>query len=190
MNRFAGNISRQDRLWAMADHGAGLEHVPFFVLFASWRSGNQCPITASGLGSTWLRMAAVVQATEDDPSDKLVPDGPVMHRAHWCRPISTVQKSFHVESLFTPKHVIDGASEFVGQRGQSFRLAVFLFQPGQIRLALRVVAEEPDGGFRKSPLQMRVADLVARCAVEFYSGFFLRFHQPAVGSEILDAGEA
>ena len=122
-------------------------------------------------------------------SRELVPIGPVRRRAHPCRSISTVHKTFHVESLLAPEHVINGAGQFVSQCGQSFRLPVFLFQPSQVRLTFGVVAKEPYGGFRERPLQMRVADLVARGAIEFARGFFLGFHQAAIRREILDARE-
>ena len=41
---------------------------------------------------------------------ELIPFGPVRHRAHPCRSDSTVHKSFDVESLLAPEHVINGAS--------------------------------------------------------------------------------
>ena len=112
-----------------------------------------------------------------------------MRRAHPRRSISTVDESFYIESLLAPEHVVDGASQFVRQCGQGLRLAVFLFQPCQVSLPLGVVSEETDPGFREGPLQMRVADFVARRTVDFAGGFFLRFHQPAVGCEILDTRE-
>ncbi len=119
-----------------------------------------------------------------------MPVGPVRRRAHPCRSISTIQKSFHIESLLAPEHVIHSASQFVSQSGQCFRLAMLVFQTGQVGLSLRVVAEEPYGGFRECPLQMRIADLSTGRAVNFAGRFFLRFHQTAVGHEILHAGEA
>ena len=108
-------------------------------------------------------MAGVVEATENSRFLRARPLlGPVRRRACPRRSISTstVHKTFHVESLFAAKHVINGASDFVSQCGQRLRFAVFLFQPRQVRLALRVVAKKADSGFRERPLQMRIADFV------------------------------
>ena len=82
----------------------------------------------------------MVKATKERPPVELIPCGPVMHRAHPCRSISTIQKSFHIESLFALKYMVDGASQFVSQCGQRLPFAVFVFLPRQVRLSLRVVA--------------------------------------------------
>ena len=71
---------------------------------------------------------------------------------HPRRSISTVHKTFHVESLLAAEHVINGASDFMSQCGQRLRFAVFLFQACQVSLALRVVAKKSNRGFRERPL--------------------------------------
>ena len=135
-------------------------------------------------------MAIVVGATNLSHSRELVPVGPVRRRAHPYRSISTVQESFHIKGLFSSKHEVNRARQFVRQNGKSLSLPVFLLQPRQIRLTLRVKAQEGDSRLGKCPLQMRVANLAARGAIHFAGGLFSRFHQTAVGSEILDTGES
>ena len=63
---------------------------------------------------------------------------------------------------------------------------MFLFEPSQISLSLEIVSEEQDPSFREGPFQMSIADLGADKAVGFARRFFLRFHQTAIGDEILD----
>jgi hypothetical protein len=109
-------------------------------------------ITGSGWPS-WSKQQKMADPIE------LVPRGPVMRRAHPRRSISTVDESFYIESLLAPEHVVDGASQFVSQCGQGFRLAVFLFQPSQVRLTLRIVSKEPHSGFREGPLQINGCEL-------------------------------
>ena len=127
------------------------------------------------------------RATERRPiqtssSPRLVP---VRRRAHPRRSISTVQESLHIESLFPPEHGIHRPSEFVRQNRQGLALAVFLFQTSQVRLTGGIVFQEQHGRFRERPLQMRIADLVARRAVALAGGFFLRLHQTAKGPKRL-----
>ena len=53
-----------------------------------------------------------------------------------------------------------------------------------------MVSEEQDGGFRKGPLEMGIADLGAGRAQAFPGGFLGTFDQAAIGDKILDPGEA
>ena len=97
-----------------------------------------------------------------------------------------VQKSFHLESLVAPQHVINSARQFVSQNRESLSLAVSFFQTRHVGLSLRVVAQEQDGRFGECSFQMSVADLGTDEAIGFARRFFLRFHQTAIGDEILN----
>ena len=65
-----------------------------------------------------------------------------------------------------------------------------VLQAGEVFLCHRMVSEEQDGGFSKGPLEVSVADLRARRAVAFASGFLGTFDQTARGDDILSPGEA
>jgi hypothetical protein len=69
---------------------------------------------------------------------------------------SMVQKSFHVESLVAPQHVINGACQFVSQDRQSLTLAVGFFQPRHAGLSLRIVAQEQHRRFGEGPLDLQL----------------------------------
>ena len=73
MNRFPGNISRQDRLWAMAGYGAGLEHVPFSFLFATGGAAVNVQSRPADSGMRGSGGLVVVEATEDSLSNRARP---------------------------------------------------------------------------------------------------------------------
>ena len=135
----------------------------------------------------------MVEATKDRRSDRARPRvvqlGVGLTRAAPYQSYLAVQKSFYIESLLALQHVVDGTSQFVSQCRQRLPFAVFVFQPCQVSLPLGVVAEKAHGGLLERPLQVRVADFVARRTVNFVGGFLLRFHQTAVGCEILHGRE-
>jgi hypothetical protein len=56
------------------------------------------------------------------------------------------------------KHVIDGTGQLLGSYRQGFAFVMFFLQADEVFLRRRMVAEEQDGGFRKGPLQVGVAD--------------------------------
>jgi hypothetical protein len=95
-----------------------------------------------------------------------------------------------LESHPAMEHVIDGTGQLLGQYGEGFTLVIFFLQAGEVFLRCRMVSEEQDGGFRKGPLQVGVADLGARRSVAFASRFLGTFDEAAIRDEILDPGEA
>ena len=53
----------------------------------------------------------------------------------------------------TWEHVIDRASQLLGENGQGLALSMFFLQSGQGRLASRMGPQTQHGGFGERPLQ-------------------------------------
>jgi hypothetical protein len=64
-----------------------------------------------------------------------------------------------IESHLALEHVIDGTGQLMSQHSQGFACVVFFLQTGEVFLGRWMVAQEQDGGFRKGPLEMGIADL-------------------------------
>ena len=60
-------------------------------------------------------------------------------------------KALEVKRLFPRKHVIHGAPQLMGEHGQRFGFAVFVFQFGKIFFPRLTLADEQHGGFGKRP---------------------------------------
>src|SRR5262249_45648856 len=82
-----------------------------------------------------------------------------------------MQKFVHIKHRVALEHVIDRPREFMREESQGFALAMLVFQAGQVLLSCRIVAEEQHGRFRKGPLEVRVADFLARSAIAFARRF-------------------
>ncbi len=82
------------------------------------------------------------------------------------------------------EHVVHGPRQLLRQHGQRFALAVFAFQLGEVALPELVLAQEEHGGFREGPLELRVANLLARKAAGLASPLLGTFDEPAVGEEV------
>jgi len=78
----------------------------------------------------------------------------------------------------------------VGAHGERCGFAVFVFQCGKICFPRLTLADEQHSGFGQRPAQMHGANLFARGAQFFATGFFGAFHQPTIGDKILHAGKA
>ena len=70
-------------------------------------------------------------------------------------------KALEIKRLFPREHVIHGAAQLVGEHGERFGFAVFVFEFRKILFPGLTLADEEDGGFGKGPAQMHVADLFA-----------------------------
>ena len=99
-------------------------------------------------------------------------------------------KALEVKRLFPREHVIHGPAQLVGEHGQRFGFAVFVFEFGKILFPRLTLADEEDGGFGKGPAQMHVADLFARGAQSFAIRFFGALHQATIRDKILHARKA
>lgn len=78
----------------------------------------------------------------------------------------------------------------MGEHGERFPLAVLKFQAGQRLRAWGVVAQDQHGGFGEGPLEVSMADLLARGARALAGGFFGSLDEPAVRDEVLPPGKA
>jgi len=107
----------------------------------------------------------------------LLPSPPVLCRSH---------EFLQVERRVVFQHIENSSGQLVSHYADCFPLAVQLGQVIHQLLGRGVVADEEQGSFRKGPLQMRIADLGATGSFLLPSRFVTAFHQPAVGSEILD----
>ena len=76
-------------------------------------------------------------------------------------PPFSLEERIPIESHLAMKPVIDGTGQLLGQYGQGFAFVMFFLQAGEVFLCRRMVSEEQDGGFRKGPLEVSVADLRA-----------------------------
>ena len=92
--------------------------------------------------------------------------------------------------MFPREQVIHGTPQLVGEDSERFGFAVFVFEGGKIFFAGLTLPKEEDGRFGKGPAQVHVADLLARGAQAFATGFFGTFHQPTIGHKGLHAGNA
>lgn len=99
-------------------------------------------------------------------------------------------KAREVKRLSPREHVIHSAAQLMGEHGQGFGFAVFVFEFRKIGFARRTLADKQHSGFRKGPTSMDVADLFAGGAKSFPIGFLGTLHEPTIGDEILHAGKA
>ena len=67
---------------------------------------------------------------------------------------------------------------------------MFVREASEVLLARRIVAQEQDGGFGERPLEVGIADLLARSSIAFASRSFRTLDEAAIGHERLDPGEA
>jgi hypothetical protein len=129
------------------------------------RSESGCPIKAQGSGycdleAPWRSLTQCMQHA----------------RAACCRVIPwlsseapgssaplplSLEERLPIESHLAFEHVIDSASELLGQDGERLAFLMFFLQAGEVFLGCRMVSEEQDGGFRKGPFEMSVADFGA-----------------------------
>src|SRR5262249_22638219 len=103
---------------------------------------------------------------------------------------SILEKLVRVEYLFPAEHEVDRARQLGREDGQGFTLAVLFLEPLMQLLGPGVGTQERGGQFAEGPLQMRVADLLARVPVELTGRLALGLDQAAVGQEILHPGKA
>jgi len=60
-------------------------------------------------------------------------------------------KALEIKRVFPREHVIHSPAQLMGEHGQRFGFAVFLFEFGEILFPQLVLAYEEDRGFRKGP---------------------------------------
>ena len=60
-------------------------------------------------------------------------------------------KALEVKRLFPREHVIHGAAQLVGEHGERFGFAVFVFEFRKILFPRLTLADEEHGGFGKRP---------------------------------------
>ena len=66
------------------------------------------------------------------------------------------------------------------QDGERVALSMLFLQADQVLLALGIVPQEQNGGFRKGPREMGVADFLARGAQARAGGFFRTLDQATI----------
>ena len=70
-------------------------------------------------------------------------------------------KALQIKRLFPREHVIHGPAQLVGEHGERFGFAVFVFKFSKICFPRLALPYEEHGGFGKRPAQMDVANLFA-----------------------------
>ena len=98
-------------------------------------------------------------------------------------------KTLEIKRLFPREHVIHGPAQLMGEHGERFGLAVFLFEFDKIFFPRLTLADEQHSGFGKGPAQMHGADLFAGRPQSFAIGFSGALHQATIGDEILHPGK-
>ena len=78
-----------------------------------------------------------------------------------CSPPLALEKSVQIEHDPPFQHVIDRTGQLMRQDRQGLAFSVFFLSASQILLARRIIAEEQDRRFGKSPLEVGIADLFA-----------------------------
>jgi hypothetical protein len=78
----------------------------------------------------------------------------------------------------------------MSQDGQRFTLVMLFSQAGQIFLPWFVVAQKEPGSFGKGPLEVGVANLLARGAQAFATRFLGTCDEAAIRGEVLHAWAA
>src|SRR5215207_6860833 len=69
-------------------------------------------------------------------------------------------KALEVKRLFPREHVIHSPAQLMGEDGQRFGFAVFVFEFGKVRFSWVALPDKEDRRFRKRPAEMDVADLL------------------------------
>jgi hypothetical protein len=95
----------------------------------------------------------------------------------------------HIESCLALEHVVDRPAQFMSQDAQGFPLVMLVLQTAQKLLALGSVPQEESGSFREGPLEVRVADVLARGPHAFATRFLAAFNQARIRGEVLHAWE-
>src|SRR6266487_1891204 len=80
------------------------------------------------------------------------------------------EEALGVERLASPEHEVHGTGEFGRDDRQALALAMLGHQARAQRLCGLVGAQETHRGLRERPLQMRVADLLARVTEDLAAG--------------------
>jgi hypothetical protein len=131
--------------------------------------GVQSTGRARGLGSRCsmaVKAAYAVSIAEALPlRDQLgrgLPHSPQGLRGH---------KALQGKGLLLREPGVHGPGQLLRQHREGFALAVFTLQFGNILLAGLVLAQEEHGGFRAGPLELGIANLLAREPVPFARGF-------------------
>ena len=99
-------------------------------------------------------------------------------------------KASESKRLFPREPVVHRPGQLVGQHSEGFAFAMFVLQFGEILFARLILPQEAHGGFREGPLELGVANLLARKPVPVARRFLGAFDQAAVGHEVLHAREA
>ncbi len=66
-----------------------------------------------------------------------------------------------IKRLFPREHGGHGAAQLVGEYGQRFGVAVFVFEFRKILFPGLTLADEEDSGFGKGPASVELADFLA-----------------------------
>jgi hypothetical protein len=101
-----------------------------------------------------------------------------------------MQQASPITSHFALEHRRDGSCQVMRQEAQGFAWVMVVLQAGQRCRAGLVGAQAPRGGFRNGPVEMGVADVVARRAHTLAAGFLPAWAQTAIGGQRLHAGQA
>ena len=100
------------------------------------------------------------------------------------------QEHVHITGGLALEHIIDGARQFMSQDGESFAFVMLFLQACQRFLAWGIVPQEQHGRFGKGPLEMGVADFLARGPQMFASRFLRALDQATIRGEVLHPWEA
>ena len=60
-------------------------------------------------------------------------------------------KTLEIKRLFSREHVVHGAAQLMGEHGQRFGFAVFVFEFSEVRFPRLTLADEKHGRFGKRP---------------------------------------
>jgi hypothetical protein len=91
-------------------------------------------------------------------------------------PTSFRKERFRMKDLLSLEDVEDGPRELMGKDGERLRLTMFSGEFGPVLYCLGISREEKDGSLGEGPLQMDVADFLARGASDLTCGFRLSFN--------------
>jgi len=110
------------------------------------------PITPYGSGFCVQRGPDSLGCISGRPSLKVCPlrgqlDDGLPLSPQWVRS----DKALQINRLFPREQVVHGAAQLVGEHGQGFGFAVFMFALQEVRFPRLTLAEEQHGGFSKGP---------------------------------------